>query len=369
MSVPFFNYQQRFAELPEVVTELINEHCVSGEFILKSSVAKFEKTLETLLGHSAKCLGVSSASTGMLLALKAMGIGPGDEVITPAYSYISTASVIVNAGATPVFVDVSPDNYLATVENICEVVTDKTRAVIAVHLYSSLMDIPALREKLPARIKILEDSATTLGGAINGVPTGLLGDIGVYSFFPAKPLGGLGDAGAIVTAQENLHRICKMLRNHGQDGKQRFVHHLLGYNSRMDDINAAFLTKKVADLRRKNNKRWEIAKRYDAAFTQLDIHVQKDRNPERVPYSYVILVNDPDGLNNHLSAENIEAKRGFPAAVTRQPAMRPWVNNPDGFPMADRIARQAVALPIYPELTGQQIAMVIDSVTAFVKGA
>jgi len=367
MNVAFFNYQRRFAELPSAVSELISEHCASGEFILKTSVAEFEQTLETLVGHNARCLGVSSATTGMLIGLTALGIGPGDEVITPAYSYISTASVIVNAGAKPVFVDVSIDNYMASIENICDAVTDKTRAVIAVHLYSGLMDICTLRALLPQRIKILEDSATALGGAVAGVPTGLLGDIGVYSFFPAKPLGGLGDAGVIVTAQENLYRVCKMLRNHGQDGKQRFTHHLLGFNSRMDDINAAFLTRKVDDLHRQNNKRREIAKCYDANFTQLDIHVQQEGKADRVPYSYVILVDDPDGLINCLQAQSIEAKRGFPGSVAQQPAMQPWVNDPDDFPVANRIANKAVALPIYPELTEEEITIVIDGVVSFYK--
>lgn len=367
MNVPFFNYQARFSGVPSTVPQLIQEHCKSGEFILKSSVARFEHALETWLAHNATCLGVRSASGGMLLALKALGIGPGDEVITPAYSYISTASVIIAAGATPVFVDVSADDYMAPIEAICAAITSKTRAVIAVHLYSGLTDIPALRKKIPAGISIIEDSATALGGTMANIPAGLLGDVGVYSFFPAKPLGGLGDAGIIVTTNKKLHQVCKMLRNHGQDGKQRFTHHLLGFNSRMDDINAAFLLQKLPSLHAQNNRRREIATQYDNAFLSMNIHIQKNTHAGRVPYSYVLLTENPNRMIQHLHACGVEAKRGFPAAITRQPALQTWVKNPDDFAVADRIAREAVALPVYPELADTQIAQVIDVVSNFVQ--
>ncbi len=361
MNIEFFNYNERFTSMEKVLPELIQSHCETGEFILKRTVTKFEKALQDYIDKDSYCLGVSSASTGMILALKSLGIGKGDEVITPAYSYVSTVSSIISVGATPVFVDVSLSNFMAATEEIINKVSNNTKAVIAVHLYSSLMNIKDLRNKLPTKISILEDSATCLGGKFNdGTPTGLHGDIGVYSLFPAKPLGSLGDAGIIITKNKKLHRICKMLRNHGQDEHTRFMHFTLGYNSRMDDINAAFLLRKLNNLDEQNDRRREIAARYDLALRRNSkLKNQENSYNDRVPYSYVVLYQNPEKFIAFLAKRGIQAKRGFPGALTRQPAFTYLVENPNQYPVADKIANSAVALPIYPELTNAQVDFVI----------
>ena len=377
MAISFFNYSERFKDLPERLPTLIEAHCASGQFILKESVLSFENALSQFLQDkmtmhtNVYCSGVSSASMGMTIALKALGIGPGDEVITPAYSYVSTASAIVSVGATPVFVDVEPKTFMLCPEAVIEKVTARTKAVIAVHLYRRLMDVAALKSALPKHISILEDSATCLGGVIDGVPAGLTGDIGVYSFFPAKPLGGLGDAGIIVTKDKKLHRKCNMYRNHGQDGQVRFTHFLLGYNSRMDDINAAFLQYKLSHLDNHNARRREIAEFYDKVIDELGWIRQKSLMPTsvvtEVPYSYVFLCDKPKELIEFLQDHGIEAKQGFPLALTAQPAFLPWVENVDSFAHANKIAQQAVALPTYPELSDAALLEVREVLSAFVR--
>lgn len=375
MTIPFFNYSTRFAQLPAQLPDLITQHCESGQFILKQSVASFEQQIAHYLQQKASdtqaicCAATSSASFGLIIALKASGIGPGDEVITPAYSYVSTASAIVSVGATPVFVDVDPTTFMLCASKVSEKVTSRTRAVIAVHLYSKLMSVAALRAVLPERVLIVEDSATCLGGQAQGTPAGLMGDIGVYSFFPAKPLGGLGDGGMIVTRDRQLHRKCMMLRNHGQDGRVRFTHFALGYNSRMDDINAAFLERKLPLLDENNARRRVIVQCYDQAVTESGWHNQQSAfqadEVTEVPYSYVFLATKAEELIAYLNQQGIEAKRGFPLPLTSQPAFSAWAENAEQFVHARDIAQRAVALPLYPELSNQQVSEVVDALYAF----
>lgn len=378
MTIRFFNYPARFAALAQRLPALITDHCESGQFILKQSVVTFERTLERYLqaksaaADEVYCAATSSASSGMIIALKALGIGPGDEVITPAYSYVSSASAIASVGATPVFADVDPGTFMLSLQQVMEKITPRTKAVIAVHLYSHLMDIPALRAVLPSRVAVIEDSATCLGAVAEGCPAGLLGDIGVYSFFPAKPLGGLGDGGMIVTANKQLQRKCQMLRNHGQDGQVRFTHFMVGYNSRMDEINAAFLQEKLPQLDADNARRRAIASLYDRAVTGAGWQPQaaglRADAVEEVPYSYVFLCPQAETLVAALQQQGIEAKRGFPAPLTAQPAFSPWVSADACFPCAHRIAATAVALPIYPQLSDDAVFTVIEALQTASRG-
>ncbi|ATX77056.1 DegT/DnrJ/EryC1/StrS family aminotransferase [Reinekea forsetii] len=375
MTISFFNYVERYKSLPDRLPELIEAHCAKGQFILKDSVVSFEKAIaEYLQLHNSTqkavhCAAVSSASMGMVIALKALGIGPGDEVITPAYSYVSTASAIVSVGATPIFVDVNKNDFMLNSETVLCKITSRTKAVIAVHLYRQVMDVAALKSKLPASISIVEDSATCLGGSVNGTPTGLIGDVGVYSFFPAKPLGGLGDAGMLVTHDKLLHRKCAMYRNHGQDGQVRFTHFVLGYNSRMDDINAAYLMQKLTKLEEQNQRRNAIVEQYDAVIDRLGWRRQQSDislgDVKNVPYSYVLLTESPQALADHLRREGIESKRGFPDPLPDQPAFADWRKIDDDFPNSQTIAQQAIALPIYPELTDTQVESVVIALQSY----
>ncbi|MCL2897119.1 DegT/DnrJ/EryC1/StrS family aminotransferase [Brenneria tiliae] len=375
MTISFFNYSGRYESLPQLLPELITRHCSDGQFILKESVLSFERSLSQYLkkrGNNTDdvyCTAVSSASYGMIIALKALNIGPGDEVITPAWSYISTASSIASVGATPVFVDVDPNTFMLSPPLVATRVTKHTKAVIAVHLYSHMVNIAELRAALPENVSIVEDSATCLGGRAHNKAAGLMGDIGVYSFFPAKPLGGLGDGGAIITHNKQLYRICKMYRNHGQDGQVRFTHFLLGYNSRMDDINAAFLEMKLPLLDSNNERRRAIADKYDKAIDGIGWKRQSEAftsgNIEEVPYSYVFLATNPKTLINYLREKSIEAKPGFPLALTSQPAFSPWVDSKNVYINANDIAEHAVALPLYPEMTNLEVFEVIEALKAF----
>ncbi|SEI21383.1 dTDP-4-amino-4,6-dideoxygalactose transaminase [Rhizobium tibeticum] len=366
MNVSFFNYARTAALLPNALPDLLLIHCEKGEFILKSSVDFFERQVASFAGsEDLKTVAVGSASAGMQIALEALGIGPGDEVIAPAYSYSSTANSIVAAGATPIFVDIQANDWSIDVDAVVAAQSIRTKAVIAVHLYSGVCDIPLLRSRLPDHIHILEDSATSFGGKLRGHPLGTLGDIGVYSFYPAKPLGGLGDGGMIVTDREEVASLCRMRRNHGQDGKTRFVHHVSGHNSRMDEVNAAYLAIQMGFLVERIERRRAIAKRYDAAFTVAGVGLQHCNEPERVPYRYVVRHPDASCLRQFLFDLKIETQTGFQAPLPHQPAFAHFVEKGASLPVALQMSQQAVCLPLYPELTDAEVNHVINGVLEF----
>ncbi|WDE08990.1 DegT/DnrJ/EryC1/StrS family aminotransferase [Thalassomonas viridans] len=367
MQVPFFNFKRRIGSQLESLWHSIEEVVDSGEFILKKQVAGLEQDICDYTGAK-HCIAMASATGCMTLALDAAGIGPGDEVITPAFSYVSTASVIANLGAKPVFVDVDPESYLATPEAIKAAITEKTRAIIGVHLFNALVDMPALAELCRQKhIFLLEDSATTLGGRYGALNAGLAGDAGVYSFFPAKPLGGVGDGGVVVTDNDELATRCRMLRNHGQDGIHRFTHHLLGYNSRMDDINADFIRKGLPTLDSNNEQRRQIEHLYREELHGLDgyLSFQRADRFQTVPYALVLQVKGRDKLKQYLADKGVATKIYYPQPLPLQPAFAYLGHGQGDFPVAETIAMHSLSLPIYPELSAQEVIYVCQQIRAF----
>jgi len=367
VNVPFFNYRDRFAADGRVIAQIVAEVGASDNFILKNRVSEFEGLIREYTG-ALHAVAVASGTAALTISLASMGIGPDAEVLTPAFSFISSASAIVHLGARPVFVDVDPDTCTLRPEEIEARITPNTRAIIPVHLFSVLADMTAI---VPIarryNLRVLEDSAVSLGARLGDMPAGLLGDVGAFSFFPAKPLGGIGDGGMIVTNDAELGVRCRMLRNHGQDGTTRFLHHLLGYNHRMDEVMGAYLAHRFHSLQKSTRRRAEIAECYNTRFAALapQVQVPPTATYDRVYYTYVIQVDRRDELRSYLSDRGIETQVYYPLPLHLQPAFAYLGYKPGDFPHAERISRRTLALPLYPEMPDAHAEAVADAVVQF----
>lgn len=364
--IQFYDYQRRFPHARQDLMRIIRAQAASGEFILKSAVEELEARLREHSG-ARHAICVSSGTFALTLALKAHGIGPGDEVITPAFSYVASASAIVQAGATPVFVDVDGASFTLQPQAVARAIGSRTRAVMAVHLFSGLADMPALRAAMPAGMPLIEDSATAFGASQQGRAAGVLGDAGIYSFFPAKPLGGIGDGGAVITDDDAIATTVRMLRNHGQDGKTRFHHHLLGYNSRMDDINARWLCERLAHNPAELAQKQAIARHYDAALAPLAprLQLQLRHTGDFSPHAYVIRSEQRDALAAHLKTRGIETKVHFPQPLPAQPAFATAQYQASDFPQAAALAQQTLAIPLHAQLQEHEVSAIIEAIREF----
>ncbi len=367
MKVAFFEYPKRFAGDRELVKHLITEVGRSGAFILKQRVAEFEASIQRYT-DAAHAVAVSNGTDALTMALVALGAGPGVDVLTPAFSFISSASAPALLRARPVFVDVDPETATIAVGELARRCTPETKIVLPVHLFSSLADMAGVRTVAASLgIRVLEDSAVSLGASVAGTQAGLAGDIGVYSFFPAKPLGGIGDGGMIVTNDAQLAQMCRRLRNHGQDGVTRFLHHHPGYNHRMDEIVAAYLTAKLDRLPMLHARRRYIGSHYDRALAGLGDALRPlgSAPGERTYYTYVVRVQRRDELRAHLTSRGIETQVYYPVPLHLQPCFAYLGHRPGDFPGAEQLATQALALPLYPEMSDEQVVSVVTAVRSF----
>ncbi|MBD8498984.1 DegT/DnrJ/EryC1/StrS family aminotransferase [Paenibacillus arenosi] len=366
MSVPFFNYGARYAEDRDVIKDIVFQVGLSDNFILKEGVADFEQAIRAYTGAK-HAIAVSNGTTALIVILRALGVGPGVDVLTPAFSFISTASTISLLQARPVFVDVDPVTGMMDPADLEAKITPNSRVVIPTHLFSVMANMPAIRDIAHKhQLHVLEDSAVALGASMNGTKAGLLGDSGLYSFFPAKPLGGIGDGGIIVTNDDELGQRCRMLRNHGQDGITRFLHHHLGYNHRMDEVVARYLQHKLLRFDQLIERRAQIAARYNEAFASLapDIHIVTDDHYDRVYYTYVLQSERRDELRQFLHARGIETQIYYPHALPLQPAFAYLGHKEGDFPHAEALTKKSLALPLYAEMPDEHIDFVIEAVLA-----
>lgn len=364
--IPHFDYGRTHAPDLDELMRLYDEVTKSGNFILKGRVQALEQIVAGLTGR-AHAVATSNATMAMTLGLKALDIGAGDDVVTPAFSYTATAGVVPAVGARIVFCDVDEASFLVTPDAILAALTQRTRAVIVPHLFRRLADVPAIKETLRERsIAVLEDAATAIGGRFaDGMPAGAAGDIGVVSFFPAKPLGGIGDGGMILTDDEDVARRCRSLRNHGQDGVTRFVHHEVGFNARMDDWNAAYLSYKAERLDDALAARREAAEYYEEALARLPVTLQAGNAHEGVPYAFVVLVEDAERLAALMGSRGIATKTY--TALDRHPAYASAAAGA-GLETAHRLAERALALPFFPGITREQVERVASALSEFGPG-
>jgi dTDP-4-amino-4,6-dideoxygalactose transaminase len=363
MTVPFFEMKARTAPHREKFMQAIGEVIDSGVFSGGPVVERFENELAAYCG-TRHALGVGSGTEALWLALLAMGIGPGDEVITVPLTFAATVEAICLTGARPVFIDVDERTYTINSADLATVRTRNTKAIIPVHLFGQTADMdPILDFARRHRLHVIEDAAQAHGAEYKGLKAGAIGDAGCFSFYPGKNLGAFGEAGAVVTDNDELANKVRMLRNHGQSRKN--VHSLMGWNSRMDAVQAAVLRIKLGYLDMENRQRWDNAHRYHRALAGIPGLVLPQAADDRTHayHIYALRTRERRNLIAALETQQIGCGIHYPTPVHLQPAYRHLGYKQGDFPVAEQCADELISLPMFPEMSCDQIAFVTDAVT------
>ncbi|HSB01656.1 MAG TPA: DegT/DnrJ/EryC1/StrS family aminotransferase [Anaerolineales bacterium] len=363
--IPLVDLTAQYHSIKEEIDTAIHETLESGRFILGPAVNKFEETIAAYLGVD-QAIGLASGTDALLLALRALDIGAGDEVIIPAYTFFATAGTVMSAGATPIFLDIDPVTYEMDVAQLEERITPRTKAIIPVHLYGHPADMDPILELARSHgLKVIEDNAQAFGATYRGRKTGSLSDVGCLSFFPTKNLGADGDGGMAVTRDAALAERIRMLRTHGW--KKKYYSEELGYNSRLDALQAAILQVKFAHVDAWNEKRRELARRYSEQLAPLGIQVPVECEwGSHVYHLYIIRSNRRDELQAFLKQKGIASEVYYPLPPHLSTPCRKFGYREGDLPHAERASRETLALPLYPELTVAQQDEVIKALREFV---
>lgn len=335
----------------------------SGRYILAEELRQFEDAFGKYIG-AAHVVGVANGTDGLTMALQAAGVGPGDEVVTTPFTAIPTVAAIVDAGARPVFVDVCPDTFLMDIDEVPAAITDRTKAVMPVHIFGNPVDIPRLRSLIPSRIAIVEDAAQAHGSSFRGRKCGAMGDIGVFSFYPTKNLGGYGDGGAIATNNEKYARSIRLRRTHGMVDKDHMEIH--GVNSRLDEMQAAILSCKLPYLDRQNEVRRSIAAHYREQLRG-DLFAYQAVPADGVTNYHVFaarMPRDRDRMVEYLDKQGIQTNIYYPFPLYRQRPLADECRNLR-LPNVEQLCRAAIALPMYPELEPEVLTHIISVINSF----
>jgi dTDP-4-amino-4,6-dideoxygalactose transaminase len=368
--VPLLDLTGQYAAIREEVRAALDRVIESQKFILGPEVEALEDEVASYSGCKYG-IGVSSGTDALLVALMALGIKAGDEVITPAHSFFATAGCVVRLGAKPVFVDIDPDTYNISPEKFEAAITARTRAVIPVHLYGQMAEMDQLmliarRHKIP----VIEDAAQAIGAEYKGQRAGSIGDLGCFSFFPSKNLGGFGDGGMVTTDNALLAERVRLLRNHGDWPK--YYHKAVGGNFRLDAIQAAVLRVKLRYLDEWIGARQRNAASYKRLFTEAGIAASDEREGIRLPveaperrhtYNYFVVgTRGRDALRAFLTERRIGTEIYYPVPLHRQECFAELGYGEGDFPASEMMAKETLARPIYPELTLQQQERVVQAI-------
>jgi dTDP-4-amino-4,6-dideoxygalactose transaminase len=379
--VPPLNLAGNFRQVREQVLAEITAICDSGQYVLGPKVEAFERVLAEYCG-ARFALGLSSGTDALLLALMALGVGRGDEVIVPTFTFFATAGTVHRLGARPVFVDIEPETFNLDPTQVHERMTPRTKAVVPVHLYGLAADMRAVCAAVGRHgVAVIEDAAQSIGATCPDYPdrrTGAIGTFGALSFYPTKNLGAIGDAGALLTNDERLFELARKLRIHGSG--HTYYHEMVGGNFRIDALQAAILQIKLGHLEEWNARRRAVAGRYTRLLEEAGLVPELVRppgagsagraaadgyGPNHVFHQYVIRARRRDELLEHLRARRIGAGVYYPLALHLQQCFAYLGHKPGDFPHAERAAAEVLALPIYPELTDAQQQAVVLAIADF----
>jgi len=353
--LPFIDLGAQHAPLKKEMLARVAEIIDRSQFILGPEVEAFEREFAAYCGvkHG---VGVSNGCDALRLSLEAMGIGAGDEVIVPTFTFAATAFAVTHAGATPVFVDVDPVTLTMDAEKARAEVGPKTKAIMPVHLFGCPADMDAIVRLARDRgVRVIEDAAQAHGARIGGKRVGSIGDVGCFSFYPSKNLGALGDGGAVVTDSAELAKRVATLRNCGS--VERYVHEFVGYNNRLDNVQAAWLRLKLARLDDMNRKRRKVAALYDELLTEVRTPLARP-GAEHVYHLYVVRHPERDRLKERLAAAGIPCGVYYPVPLHLQPCYKSLGYKEGECPVAEHAAKEVLALPIWPEMTPAQVKRV-----------
>lgn len=367
--IPLVDLVAQYHEIQAEVDAAMHEVLENGHFILGPSCRAFEEEVGAYLGVK-HCIGVASGTDALVIALRAAGVGPGDEVIVPAYSFFATAGAALLVGAKPVFVDICPGTFCLDLAQVEEQITPRTRAVIPVHLYGHPAEMDQLLEIANrSGIKVLEDNAQAFGAEYRGAKTGSMGDIGCLSFFPTKNLGGFGDGGMVVTNQDDLAERMRLLRVHGW--RKKYFPELLGYNSRLDELQAAILRIKLKYVDAWNRRRAEIAHCYTGELKDLEgvVTPAAPRDGRHVYHLYTLRLDRRELVKSGLKQAGIASDVYYPLPLHLTEPCRKLGYHEGDFPVAERACREALSIPLYPEMGESRIHSVIEGLRATVKAS
>lgn len=367
MTVPLLDLNRQHETLLAHMRQAFDEVTRSGQFILGQYVQQFE--LEFAEYHGVKhAIGVSSGTDALLVALMALDIGPGDEVITTPFSFFATAGCIARLGAKPVFVDINPRTYNLQASDIEGAITDKTRAILPVHLYGLSANMDKVMQIAKAHgLKVVEDCAQASGARYHGKPVGSIGDAGCFSFYPTKNLAGLGDGGAVTTNDDQLAERIRQLRNHGADKPDHFPN--VGGNFRLDGIQAACLSLKLPLLDQWCDQRRQHADHYHREMEELALTTPFEVENRRHVYNqYTVRVRGQgmrDGLSHHLTAHGIGNRIYYSQPLHLQPCFKHLGYEAGSLPFAEEACEQVLSLPVFPEMTTREQEEVITCIRDF----
>ena len=367
MTIPFIDLKTQYKELEKSVQTRFQKVFDHGQFIMGPEVVECEKALAEYTG-SKHALTCSSGTDAQILALMALEIGPGDEVIVPGFSFIATAEVVVLVGATPVFVDIEKDTYNIDVSQVAEAITEKTKAIMPVGLFGQTPDIEELQALVKGRgIAIIEDAAQSFGATHAGKKSCQLTEIGCTSFFPAKPLGCYGDGGAVFTDSDEIYEKLISLRIHGQSEEHRYLHPRIGINGRMDTLQCAVILSKLEKFAWEVEERQRVANTYDRLLEPVSEWVKTPvvREGRQSAWAqYTLWVDRRDDLRKHLGEQNVPTAVYYPLPMYRQEAYKQW-GNKYKLPVSDEASLNVVSLPMHPYLQEETQVQVVEAVKSF----
>jgi len=363
MRIPLLDLQAQYQTIKEEINQAIQNVLDSSVYILGPEMKTLEKEIAAFCGTK-EAVAVANGTDALVLTLKALGIGPGDEVITTPFTFFASAETIALVGATPVFVDIDPVTLNIDLTQLEGKITSKTKAIIPVHIFGQMVDVEKIME-IAARhdLKVIEDAAQAIGAEYGGKKAGSIGHASTFSFFPTKNLGAYGDAGMIVTNDEDLASQLRMLRFHGS--KTKYYHDEIGYNSRLDELQAAILRVKLRYLDVWNESRREKAKVYDQLLAGAAVQIP-GRDPQALPiyHLYVLRTEERRALMERLKAGGVANAIYYPVPLHLQKAFRTLGYKVGDFPVAEKACEQALAIPCYPELSFEQQ----QEIAAIIKG-
>jgi dTDP-4-amino-4,6-dideoxygalactose transaminase len=363
MRIPLVDLKNQYQGIKEEVLAEISQALDGMQLFLGKNVQTFESDFAAYCGVES-AIGVGSGTDALHIALRACGIGPGDEVITVSHTFAATVEAIILAGGKPVFVDIDPRTYNMDTSRVEEMINSRTRAIVPVHLYGHPADMdPILELAQTYRLKVIEDACQAHGAEYKGRRTGSMGDVGCFSFYFTKNLGAYGEGGMITTSHPDIAKRCRMLRDHGSGDK--YHHTLIGINSRLDEIQAAVLRVKLPHLEEWIERRRNLAQAYNAGLPAL---LQK---PQEMPWAkhayhlYVVRTPQRDQFKDWLQSKGISTGMHYPVPVHLQEAWREYGGGDYSLPVTERITGEIISLPMYPELTEGEIDYICDCIREF----
>ncbi|MDQ0207870.1 DegT/DnrJ/EryC1/StrS family aminotransferase [Alkalicoccobacillus murimartini] len=367
--IPLINLDRQFQQIKAEAMEAFSRVYDSGQYILGAEGKQFEEEVKAYL-NTPYAIGVGNGTDALVLALDALGIGEGDEVITTPFTFFATAEAISRVGATPVFVDIESKTFNIDTTQINDVINEKTKAIMPVHLFGQPADMKAIMTIAKANnLYVIEDACQAFGATVNGKKAGTIGDIGCFSFFPTKNLGTMGDGGMIVTKHNHVSEKIRLLRHHGSTKK--YYHEEIGYNSRLDEVQAALLRISLTHIDEWNSNRQSAAAFYNQEFMTLQgvtvPHIQSDS--EHIYHLYCLDLENRDGISTGLSKAKIANGVYYPRPLHLQEVYKGLSYNVGDFPIAEKKSKSLLAIPMHPYLSKDEQVEIIRTISSVVSGS